>query len=155
MKSSSSPRLVAHVSVLLAVIGLSLQAGCDRKTESERAPTPATPAPTPAPDKPTTPLKPDNTGRNADDRKAGGLTPMDQSNTDADTKITAAIRQKLMADKALSAAAQNAKIITIAAEVTLRGVVDTENDRRLVEQHARDTAGVVKVTNELELKAPN
>src|SRR6185437_11697650 len=64
----------------------------------------------------------DNTKINDRDRH-GALTPMDQGNSGAETKITATIRKSMMSDKTLSFGAKNVKVITVGSKVTLRGPV--------------------------------
>ena len=96
---------------------------------------------------------PDNTGTNARDKNSEPPTSEQQSNAPADVKMTTDIRKMVIADEALSALAKNAKIITIDQVVTLRGPVETEKEKVLLETHARH-AGASKVVNLLEIKQP-
>jgi hypothetical protein len=93
----------------------------------------------------------DNTKINERDRQ-GALTPMDQGNSGAEIKITAAVRKALMADKALSFTAKNVKVITIGNKVTLRGPVKSDQERASIEALAKQTTGVSEVDNQLEVK---
>jgi osmotically-inducible protein OsmY len=93
----------------------------------------------------------DNTKSNNRDR-GDALTPMDQGNSEAETKITATIRKGIMGDKSLSFDAKNIKVITVGNKVTLRGPVKNDQERASVEAIAKRTAGVNEVNNQIELK---
>ena len=71
---------------------------------------------------------------------------MDQGNSSNETKITAAIRKRIMGDKALSFGAKNVKVITIGTKVTVRGPVKTDQDRMTIEALAMQAAGVSEVS---------
>jgi osmotically-inducible protein OsmY len=94
---------------------------------------------------------PDNTGRNESDRQAGKLEATDQSNNPRDVELTAKIRRALTDDDRLSVNAQNIKIITVNGKVTLRGPVQSEDERKRIEAVARRAAGNATVTNELQV----
>lgn len=94
---------------------------------------------------------PDNTATNARDKSSETTTADKQSNAPADVKMVAEIRKMVVADKALSAVAKNAKIIVIDEVVTLRGPVKTEKEKTIIEEHAKH-AGAKKVENLLEIK---
>jgi hyperosmotically inducible protein len=94
----------------------------------------------------------DNTRRNVRDRDGKTLTPLDQGSSDADIATTTQIRKELRAREALSVNAQNVKIITVNGRVTLRGVVDTEAEKRILGEIAARTATADKVDNQLEVK---
>lgn len=96
--------------------------------------------------------KADNTKRNERDRSSAALTPMDQGGGQTDLKITQQIRQAVMADKSLSFTAKNVKIITSNGKVTLRGPVNSEQERSAIEAAARKVAGTTQVDNQLEVK---
>jgi len=95
---------------------------------------------------------PDNTGRNVRDRGGATLTPGDQSESKADRTLTQRIRQAVMADKSLSTNAKNVKIITVNGIVTLRGPVNSPQEKDKIEAKAQRIAGVDKVDNQLEIK---
>lgn len=141
----------------MSLVSIGLFAGaCERKADNDtktRAATPDRTTPTtPERAAPTT-TDADNTARNRADREASSKTPMDQSNTSADTKITADIRRSIMDDSTLSMNAKNCKIITDAAGVvTLRGPVASQAEKDTVEAKAKAVAGVKNVVNELEVK---
>jgi len=96
----------------------------------------------------------ENTEINARDKDNTTLTPEDQKETKKDIRITAHIRKTVVRDKSLSTDAQNAKIITRSGVVTLRGPVANEAESKRLEKIAKKTRGVVKVDNQLEIKAP-
>lgn len=95
---------------------------------------------------------PDNTGRNSRDRTGETQTSGDQSNNTRDTKVSAAIRRAIVADKSLSATAKNIKIVTVNEAVTLRGPVNTAEEKSKIEELARSAAGNAKIDNQLEVK---
>lgn len=95
----------------------------------------------------------DNTDRNKQDQSGKTKTPMDQSNDPADIKLVATIRKMVVDDKSLTATAKNCKIITAGGMVTLRGPVNTAEEKTTVEAHAVMAAGKDKVVNQLEVKA--
>lgn len=113
--------------------------------------TPATSATAPdatAPDS----ARPDNSAVNKRDQDDSAVLPTDQSNKQEDLDISAKIRQNILRNEKLSANAENIKVITQeGGKVTLRGPVASEDEKKLVEQIAKDVAGADKVTNALEI----
>jgi osmotically-inducible protein OsmY len=103
-----------------------------------------------APD--TTRSAPDNTAKNSRDREGSAPTPENQGETEADRTVTAEIRKAIMAEKGLSVNGQNCKIITQNGVVTLRGPVESQAEKELIESKARAVAGTTSVVNELEVK---
>ena len=95
----------------------------------------------------------DNTGKNERDRNKKTLTPGDQSEKPEDRKLTQAIRQAVMKDKSLTMTAKNVKIITAAGKVTLRGPVNSDEEKTKINDLAKAAAGEVPVDNQLEVKA--
>ena len=96
---------------------------------------------------------PDNSGKNQRDRSGETQTSGDQSSNPQDIKISAAIRRAVVADKSLSTTAKNIKIITANETVTLRGPVNTAEEKTKIEQLAQSAAGNAKIDNQLEVKA--
>lgn len=94
----------------------------------------------------------DNTGKNERDRSGETLTSGDQSNNPEDMKVTAAIRQAIMKDSSLSLDAHNIKIITADSRVTLRGPVNTVQEKTKIGQLAQSAAKNAKIDNQLEIK---
>lgn len=96
----------------------------------------------------------ENTGRNVRDQDDATATPLDQRESEADINTTAAIRKAVVADKALSVNAHNAKIITHNGKVTLRGPVESQAESLRLEELAKAAPGVARVDNQLDIKAP-
>lgn len=96
--------------------------------------------------------QPDNTKKNQRDRKDIAVTPIDQGNNETDLTITQKIRQAVMSDGSLSFNAKNVKIITVGGKVTLRGPVNSAEERATIEAAARRVAGATSVDNQLEVK---
>ena len=94
----------------------------------------------------------DNTARNVRDRGNRTLTPLDQGNSQADVNTTAQIRKEIISGKDMSVNAKNVKIITNKGQVTLRGPVNTAEEKRLIGDIAINIARVENVDNQLEVK---
>lgn len=95
----------------------------------------------------------DNTARNVRDGNVRTLTSFDQGNSQADVSVTAQIRKEIIANKKMTVNAQNVKIITQKGHVTLRGPVNTVEEKRLIEEIATRIAGITNVDNQLEVKS--
>jgi hyperosmotically inducible protein len=107
------------------------------------------------PEGPTTPPAqeaPDNTGRNVRDRGGATLTPGDQSESEADRTLTQEIRKAVVADDSLSTMAKNIKIITVDGVVTLRGPVQSPQEKEVIQVKAQQIAGIDRIDNQLEVK---
>jgi hyperosmotically inducible periplasmic protein len=102
-----------------------------------------------------TPVAPDNTKSNKVEATNTTATADAQSNKAADLDLTKRIRQSVMADKALSTNAHNVKIVTVNGNVTLNGVVRSEDEKSSIEKKAADIAGQSKVTNDLKIAPSN
>lgn len=131
----------------LLILGLALSSGCERSAATPAA-TPASPSTTA-----TTTAKPDNTAVNTRDRDAAAKTPIDQNENQADVDITAKIRKQVV-DTKMSVNAQNIKIITQGGQVTLRGPVESEDEKKRIEEMALSVAGAGKVDSQIEVAAP-
>jgi hyperosmotically inducible periplasmic protein len=94
---------------------------------------------------------PDNTERNERDRGGDTLTPTDQGESDADREITRSIRKAVVAEDAFSVDAKNVKIITRDGVVTLRGPVETAEEKARIGSLASTPNGVRKVDNQIEV----
>jgi len=92
----------------------------------------------------------DNTALNVRDRGGRNLTPLDQGNSQSDLDITAQIRKEIMAGK-MSINAQNVKVITIDGRVTLRGPVNTNEEKRQIGDIADRIAHHENVDNQLDV----
>jgi hyperosmotically inducible protein len=99
-----------------------------------------------------TPASPDNSGVNVRDRNPAAMTAGQQSNAKADVELTRRIRRAVMGDQSLSMTAHNVKIISANGAVTLRGPVNSEQERTEIGKKAQAIAGPDKVDNQLEVK---
>jgi osmotically-inducible protein OsmY len=95
---------------------------------------------------------PDNTAINKRDRSSEANTSGDQSNSSADLKVTQDIRRALMKDSELSMTAKNIKIVTADGQVTLRGPVNTAQEKTKIAQIAKSAAGGAQVVDQLDVK---
>ena len=134
--------IVASGAFLLAIASSPVHAA-DTKSDTtgkthhaQNAPEPGTP--------------PDNTGVNVRDRNDARVTAQDQSESEADRKLTQEIRKAIVADDTLSTNAKNVKVVTINGVVTLRGPVANEQEKGKVASKANGIAGVKRVDNQLE-----
>jgi hyperosmotically inducible periplasmic protein len=97
-------------------------------------------------------VDPDNSATNERDRSGDTRTSGDQSNSPTDLKTTQAIRQALMKDDGLSMTAKNIKIITVDGQVTLRGPVNSAEEKARIHRLARSAAAGAKIDDQLEVK---
>lgn len=72
----------------------------------------------------------DNTKTNQRDRSASEPTADQQKENRSDRAITQQIRQSIIKDKSLSTHAHNIKIVTQNGQVTLKGPVRSEDEKR-------------------------
>ena len=93
----------------------------------------------------------DNTKVNERDRATGAVTADQQKENTGDRDVTRKIRQSLLKDKTLSSYAHNVKVIAQAGQVTLKGPVRSDDERRIVEAKATEVAGAGHVTNEMSV----
>ena len=100
-----------------------------------------------------TAASPDNSGVNERDRHDAHPTPEDQKNNKSDLEITKRVRQSLVnKTNDLSTAGKNIKVITVNGKVTLRGPVNSEEEKAKIDRLAKEAAGDANVTDELEVK---
>lgn len=93
----------------------------------------------------------DNTGKNVRDRSGDTLTSGDQSENSQDLKITQEVRKAIVDDESLSMNAHNVKVITTAGVVTLRGPVNSPEEKAKVTAAAERISGVKRVDDQLEV----
>jgi hyperosmotically inducible protein len=93
----------------------------------------------------------DNTKVNTRDRAKGAVTADQQKENASDRELTQKIRRALMQDKTLSSYAHNVKVIAQGGQVTLKGPVRTEDEKRTVETKAAEVAGAGHVTNQMSV----
>ena len=89
----------------------------------------------------------DETARDLRDRRADDA--VEQGNSASDLENARKVRGAVMDDKSLSFSAKNAQIVSNQGEITLRGRVKNEHDKRAIETYARQVVGTAHVHNEL------
>jgi len=97
-------------------------------------------------------VKPDNTKVNQRDRNASEPTADQSKNNKSDVNLAKDVRRAIMDDKSLSTYAHNVKVIAEHGQITLKGPVHTEEERKTIEAKAVEVAGAGKVTNQIEVK---
>jgi hyperosmotically inducible protein len=95
----------------------------------------------------------DNTNRNSSRENKDADTAEKQSNSKDDLSLTQKIRQAVMKEGSLSMNAKNAKIIARDGHITLKGPVDSQQEKETIGTKAGEIAGKDKVDNRLEVKA--
>jgi osmotically-inducible protein OsmY len=93
----------------------------------------------------------DNTKVNTRDRAKGAVTADQQKENASDWELTQKIRRALIQDKTLSSYAHNVKVIAQGGQVTLKGPVRTEEEKKTVETKAAEVAGAGHVTNQMSV----
>lgn len=81
------------------------------------------------------------------------MTADQQKENGTDRNLVKKIRQSLVNDKSLSTYAHNVKVVAQGGQVTLKGPVRSEEEKRSVEAKAIEIAGVGRVTNEIRIAA--
>lgn len=95
----------------------------------------------------------DNSAMNKRDANGQTLTPVDQmSGSKADVEVTRQIREVIAKDSSLSTNAHNIKIITINGMTTLRGTVNSVQERAKLASLAESVVSPTAVQNLLEVK---
>ena len=97
--------------------------------------------------------KADNTQRNSSEQNKNTDTAEKQSNSKDDLALTQKIRQAVVKDGSLSMNAKNVKIIAQDGKITLKGPVDSQQEKDTIAAKAGEIAGKDKVENQLEVKA--
>ncbi len=70
-------------------------------------------------------------------------------NTKSDLQLMKEIRRAVVKDKSLSVNAHNCKIVAKGGKVTLKGPVNSDEEKKNIEQKATEIAGAGNITNEL------
>jgi hyperosmotically inducible protein len=91
----------------------------------------------------------DNTGAN----KQQATTADQQKETAEDRELAQKIRKSIVGDKSLSTYGHNVKVIVRNGVVTLKGPVQSEDEKKNIGAKAADVAGADKVQNELTVKS--
>jgi hyperosmotically inducible periplasmic protein len=95
----------------------------------------------------------DNTNRNSSGENKNTDTAEKQSNSKDDLSLTQKIRQAVMKEGSLSMNAKNVKIIARDGNITLKGPVDSQQEKDTIGTKAGEIAGKDKVDNRLEVKS--
>jgi hyperosmotically inducible periplasmic protein len=95
---------------------------------------------------------PDNTKANQQDRTAQSPSADQAKNNSSDREVMKQIRREVVQDKSLSSYAHNVKIVSKNGKVTLRGPVQSDQEKQTIEQYAKKYAGDQNVSNELSVK---
>jgi osmotically-inducible protein OsmY len=97
--------------------------------------------------------QPDNTKINKRDQDPSATTADQQKMNSSDRKLTANIRHAIVSDKGLSTYAHNIKIISQNGMVTLKGPVNSEEEKKSVLDKAISVTGdSAKVTDQISVK---
>jgi hyperosmotically inducible protein len=96
--------------------------------------------------------KPDNTKVNKRDRDKNEPIADQQKENKTDRALAKNIGRAIMEDKSLSTSAKNVKVIAQNGTVTLKGPVDSDEEKRAIEAKAAEIAGAGKVRNEISVK---
>ena len=94
---------------------------------------------------------PDNTKINQRDRNKSEPTADQQKDNRSDRELARQIRRAIVKDKSLSTYAHNIKVIAQDGMVTLKGPVNTQEEKQAIEAKAAAIAGQGKITNEIEV----
>jgi len=94
----------------------------------------------------------DNTKVNQHDRSESEPTADRQKENPADRQLAQQIRRALVKDKSLSTNARNIKVIAQNGVVTLKGPVDSDDEKQTIEAKAAQIAGSDKVTSEIQVR---
>jgi osmotically-inducible protein OsmY len=93
----------------------------------------------------------DNTKINQRDRSKSEPTADQQKENRSDRELARQIRRAIVKDKSLSTYAHNIKVIAQDGMVTLKGPVNTQEEKQAIEAKAAAIAGQGKITNEIEV----
>lgn len=96
----------------------------------------------------------DNTKSNQTDASNREVTADTQKENDTDRALVQRIRKSLMADKDLSMYAHNVKVISVNGQVTLNGVVRSDDEKSKVAGLAEEVAGKQHVVDDLKVAPP-
>jgi len=91
---------------------------------------------------------PDNSAQN----KNHVETADNQASSKDDRQITAKVRKVIVSEKDLSTYAHNVKVITVHGEVTLKGPVQTEDEKQKIASLASTVVSADKIVNDLTVK---
>jgi hyperosmotically inducible protein len=104
-----------------------------------------------SPNASSTAAQPDNTRTNKTDPSNRLATADSQKQNASDIDLAARIRKSVMADKSLSTYAHNVKIVSTNGQVTLNGVVRSDEEKSSVGMKAQAVAGKDQVVNDIKV----
>jgi hyperosmotically inducible periplasmic protein len=93
----------------------------------------------------------DNPKSNQTDPSNKEVTADSQKENESDRGLVSRIRKSLMAERDLSTYAHNVKIVAVDGQVTLNGVVRSDEEKRKVASLAEEIAGKQNVVNDLKV----
>jgi osmotically-inducible protein OsmY len=96
--------------------------------------------------------QPDNTALNKRDHPGDTMTPGDQANNESDRELARKIRRAIMQNDQLSTTAKNIKIIANNGKVTLRGPVQSAQERDQIASIVQQQVQGGAFENQLEVK---
>jgi hyperosmotically inducible periplasmic protein len=85
--------------------------------------------------------------------KSGKPTADNAKDNPSDRDLMQQIRKGIVDDKSLSTSAHNVKVIAQHGKITLRGPVNSEDEKQSIEKIAAGVAGAGNVTNNITVKA--
>ena len=94
---------------------------------------------------------PDNTRVNKQDRQPGAVTADQQKENRSDRELTAEIRRAITKDKEMSTYAKNVKVVAQNGQVTLKGPVRSEDEKKAIEAKAAEVAGASNVDSQIRI----
>lgn len=95
--------------------------------------------------------RPDNTELNARSKSVSAVMADKQPNSKDDLELVARVRSAIEKDKSLSTMAHNIKIISRNGQVTLRGLVESDQEKVRVRQDVEAAAGADNVDCQLDV----
>ena len=93
----------------------------------------------------------DNTKINQRDHNSRAPTADQQKNNPSDVELARQVRKELINDKSLSTNAHNVKVIVQGGMVTLKGPVNSADEKLAVETKANQVAGAERVNSEIQV----
>jgi hyperosmotically inducible periplasmic protein len=93
----------------------------------------------------------DNTKINQRDHNSNSPTADQQKNNPSDIELARQVRKALVNDKSLSTNAHNVKVIVAGGMVTLKGPVNSADEKAAVETKANQVAGAERVNSQLQV----
>jgi len=97
----------------------------------------------------------DNSAMNRGDQSSQAPTADQAGNTMSDRDIMKKIRHEIVSDKSLSTYAHNVKVISQNGKVTLKGPVNSDQEKQSIEAKATNVAGDGNVVDDLSIKGAN